>query len=541
MEKIWLKSYDEGVPFTREYPTLPLKHYFNKWVEANPDKPYLIYNDMAYSYKESNNIICRLANALIDMGVKKGDRLALMATNIPQYVLTVQTCFKSGVILVACNPLYTVPELTANFKDNGTETVVVMAQFADKAVEILKAGQTNLKRVIVVQTPGAEIAIEKVDGVLDFDEVVASGSEREVDVEVYSQDIAMLQYTGGTTGVSKGCGLTNFNLVATAHNTASWMGVAVPVEEMRTLAVLPLYHIFGYNQNINLTLMGGGTIVCCTDPSPAGVLKTIDQHEPNWAAFVPAIVVGLANNPKTPESKIRSLKGLICGGAAIPVEAKKEFEKISGAIITEGYGLSETCQVLTCTPFGINKPGSIGCPWPDVDMKIVDLETGTKEMPLGEPGEIIAKAPQVMQGGYWGRPKETAESIKDGYLYTGDIAYMDEDGFVYIIDRKKDMIICSGFNVYPRDIDEVLFAHPKVLEALTVGIPDPKRGETIKVAVAVKPGETLTEEEVIAYCREQLAPYKVPKIVEFVDEVPKTSVGKPDRKALKAAELAKMK
>ncbi|NLB88162.1 MAG: long-chain fatty acid--CoA ligase, partial [Syntrophomonadaceae bacterium] len=299
------------------------------------------------------------------------------------------------------------------------------------------------------------------------------------------------------------------------------------------------YHIYGFNTSVNINMVAGGNIIVVNDPSPNGLIHNINKHEPNFFAAVPAMIYGLNNHPDVSNSKIREIKAMICGSSPLAIEGIKRFEELSGAAITEGYGLSESSNVLTCTPLYTKRiVGSVGIPWPDVDIRIVDLENGTEDMPTGEPGELIAKGPQIMSG-YWKNPEETAIALRDGWLYTGDIATMDEDGYIFIVDRKKDMILCSGFNVFCREIDEVLYTHPKVLDACTIGIPDPKRGETPKVFVILRPGETMTEDEVKEHCRKSLAPYKVPTHVEFIEELPRTSVGKPMRNALRQQELAK--
>lgn len=306
------------------------------------------------------------------------------------------------------------------------------------------------------------------------------------------------------------------------------------MSEVKTLAAIPLYHIYGQNTNINVCLFSGGSMVLVPNPSdPMNLLEAIKKHKPAVWAAVPAMIIGINNHPETPNYDVGSIKVIVGGSAPVPVETIRKFEEISGGRIIEGYGLSETSNVLTVNPFHRRKVGSVGIPMPDTDIKIVDLETGTKEMPVGEPGELIARGPQVMKE-YWQNPEETSIAIRDGWLYTGDIAIMDEDGYFTIVDRKKDMIICSGFNVYPRDIDEVLYSHPKVLEACTIGVPDEKRGESPKAYVVLKEGETATADELIAFCREKLTAYKVPKYIEFIDSLPRTQVGKPDRKALKA-------
>lgn len=552
MEKPWLKDfeddvaqwrprweafYDEGVPKNFEYPDYPLKYWFNKWADEHPDKPYILMGDVEMSYAVANNMARRVANALLGLGVKKGDRVSIMAPNVPHYLLCLQALFKIGAIEVPTNPLYTIPELELQFKDSGTETVIVMAAFADKAIHILHDPDSPVKRVIAFQLPSGPVEVESGEGIYDFNQLVMSASDAEPDIEVVASDIARLQYTGGTTGVPKGCVLTNAMVFSQANRTATWTSGGfrlVPREEIRTLCAIPLNHIYGFNANVSICLYTGGTIVLVAQPTPDNLLEAIKRHKPNIFAAVPAMIIGLNNHPDIANSDVTSVKGIFCGSAPLAVETMKEFERLTGGRILEGYGLSETVNILTVNPvFTLRKPGSCGIVWPDTDLVVVDVETGTKVMPRGELGELIARGPQVIKE-YWQNPTETANAVRDGWFYTGDIVKIDEDGFVFIVDRKKDMIICSGFNVYPRDIDEVLYAHPKVLEACTVGVPDPKRGETAKAFVVLKPGESLTENEIIEHCRQSLAPYKVPTQVEFIDAIPRTPVGKPDRKALQA-------
>jgi long-chain acyl-CoA synthetase len=415
-----------------------------------------------------------------------------------------------------------------------------MASFADKVIQILSEGSTKVKRIIAVQMPGRRIALEGVPELLDYDQFLGEHDDHEPDIVVAPEDIAILQYTGGTTGLPKGCMLTHVNLVAMLEQTGTWCNAGCSSDQMRTLAAIPLYHVFGMNCNINLTLYSAGTMIMVAQPTPDNILEAINQHEPTIWAAVPAMIQGVMSHPDFEKSRVGKIELLLSGSAPLPVEVMKRFEEISGALIFEGYGLSETSNVLTGSPLEPYKPGSVGIPWPDVDIRIVDLETGTKEMPPGEPGEIVAKGPQIMSG-YWNNPEETAKVFKGGWLYTGDIGTMDKDGFLYILDRKKDMLLCSGFNVYPREIDEVLYTNPKIAEACVIGVPDTKRGETVKAYVALKPGERLTSQEITDYCRERLAPYKVPKVVEFIDQLPRTPVGKPDRKALRAIDEAKRK
>lgn len=541
MERSWYKYYDEGVRRSIDYPRQPMKAHFSKWVAKNPAKPYIIWGDQQLTYQEANRVACKLSSSILSLGYAKGERIALMTTNLPQYIICLQACWKLGAGIVPTNPMYTVPELTHQFGDSGTKIVFAEAQFANKVAEIIKSGKTDIEKLVVIQT-ASKIAFEAADYIYDYDELVAQGEDKEPDIAVAAEDLAMLQYTGGTTGLSKGCVLSNANLEAMACQDIEWFKPPFPSpEEMVVMAAMPLYHIYGFNTSVNMLMIGGGTIIVVNGPSPDNLLKNINEHEPNFFAAVPAMIYGLNNHPEIGKSKIKSIKGMICGSSPLAVEGLNTFEALSGAVITEGYGLSETSNVLTCTPFYTKrKIGSVGLPWPDVDIKIVDLEEGTKEMPNEEPGELIAKGPQIMSE-YWNNPEETANVLRDGWLYTGDIATIDDDGFITIVDRKKDMILCSGFNVFCREIDEVMYTHPKVLDACAIGIPDPKRGETPKIFIILKPGQTMTEDEVKEYCRKYLAPYKVPTHVEFIDELPRTSVGKPMRNALRQQEKEKNK
>jgi long-chain acyl-CoA synthetase len=335
--------------------------------------------------------------------------------------------------------------------------------------------------------------------------------------------------------------LTHRNLVRNAMQVRAWFPDVVEGGEIG-LAALPYFHVFGLTVCMNLGVLIGATQVLVPNPRDIGKLVAlIRKHRPTMFPAVPAMFNAINNYPGIEKIDVSSIKGCFSGSAPLPIEVLERFEKLTGGRITEGFGLTESSPVTHANPlFGLRKPGSIGIPLPDSDARIVDLEEGTRDMPVGEDGELILKGPQIMAG-YWKRDDETAVTVREGWLYTGDIARMDEDGYFYIVGRKKDMIIAGGYNIYPREIDEILYEHPKVLEAAAVGVPDPRRGETVKAFIVVQPGETLTEDEVIAFCRDRLAPYKVPRIVEFRDELPKSTVGKVLRRVLRDEELAKAK
>ncbi|HOW99172.1 MAG TPA: long-chain fatty acid--CoA ligase, partial [Deltaproteobacteria bacterium] len=487
------------------------------------------------------NLISRkLANSLASLGVQKGDRIALMSPNVPQYCIAFQACAKLGVIVVPVNPLAAMPEIHHYLKDSGARTMIVMSFFAKSPIEILKANDTPLKDVVVFQMQGMPVEVEKGPGIHDFNDLAGAGADSEPAVDLCPADTIILQYTGGTTGVSKGCMLSHANLVALSYQETFWSSPIIsPDEELRCLAAIPLYHIFGFNMNVNFNYVHGGSIILVPQPTTDNILAAINRHEPNFFAAVPTMIIGLNQHPDIGSSKIGAIKGMVSGSAPLPVEAMRTFEERSGAVIIEGYGMSETTNVLTCNPTRtVRKPGGVGLPFPDNDIRIVDLDTGTKDLPFGEPGEIIAKGPTIMSG-YWNNPEETANVMRDGWLHTGDIGYMDEDGHVFIVDRVKDLVLASGFNVYPREIDELMYTHPKVLQACAYGVPDPKRGETIKLALVLKPGESMTVAEARAFCKANLSAYKVPTDVVFMDELPLTAIGKANRKMLRERETGK--
>ena len=540
-QAIWSQFYDEGVQANYEYSRQPLKWWFNKWAQETPMKPYLLLGDVVLPYAYCNDVSRRFANALLDLGIQKGDRVGIMAPNVPQYVLAMNALLKIGVIEVPGNVLYTVPELTYQFNDSGTETVIVMAPFAAKAFAMQKDPSCCVKRVIVFQLPSTPIPIEPGEDIYDMDTLCKNAAATEPDVEVTADDVMRLQYTGGTTGVPKGCVVTNYM----AHTQALRMAIGatlnyqlIPQVELRVLGAIPINHVYGWNLTVNLCYYTGGSIVLVPQPTPDALLQAVVQHKPPLFVAVPAMVIGLVNHPsiKDGTADMSCLKLVMCGSAPLPVSVAREFNRLTNGGIVEGYGLSESTNIASACPLSRGKEGSIGIPWPDTDIIMVDLETGTRPVPCGEPGELIMRGPQMITE-YWRNPEETAVAIRGGWLYTGDIAKFDEEGYMYILDRKKDIIIVSGFNVSPREIDEHMFAHPKVKEACAVGLPHPEKGEYIRLFVSLKDGEEMTAEEVRAYCREGLAPYKVPSEVEFVPELLRTNVGKADRKAIRQKAL----
>ena len=545
MEKIWLKNYDYFVPESIRYPRIPLYQLLELTCVKYDENVATIFFDQKMTYGELRDQVRRLATALKGMGVKKGDRVAIMLPNSPQFIISYYGVLEAGGVIANISPLHVERELEYEFNDSGAETLIYLDLF-DERIQAVK-GKSPLKRIIAssitdyMETP-VDPNVEKAADTHYFKEVVA-GSEPEVpDVEIDPEtDLAALQYTGGTTGLPKGVMLTHRNLLANAMQCALWAKEFTEPGQDVYLDVIPFFHSYGQTVGMNNAILNAATMVLIPQFEINMLLQAIQKYKPNFFPGVPTLYVAILSHPEALDYGVDKLRLCNSGSAPIPVEVIKQFSRISGGIFCEGYGLSEASPVTHSNPImGMSKVGSIGVPFPDTEAKIVDIETGEKELGINEPGELIIRGPQVMSG-YWEKPEETAATLRDGWLYTGDIGTMDEDGYFYIVDRKKDMIIAGGFNIYPREVDEVLYEHPKVQEAVTVGIPDAYRGETVKVYIVLKPDVECTEDEIIAYCRERLAAYKSPRMVEFRPELPKTMVGKILRRELREQEIAKQK
>jgi long-chain acyl-CoA synthetase len=556
MEKPWLKSYEPQVAPTLEYPDRPLQDNLTASARKYPAATATIFMDAKLTYTQLDALVDRFAAALQGLGVKKGDRVALFAANCPQYVIGYYGALRAGAIVVAFNPLYAAPEVEHQLKDSGAETMLVMSRL----YPVLKKVRANtpLKHVIVTNIKEYfppllkllfTVAKEKHEGDRQdisgdpntywFQDLLAKAPPKPRPVEVKPGDTAVLLYTGGTTGVPKGAELSHANMMANAVMCRHWLHDSQEAKEV-VLTALPLYHSYGMTTCMNFGVYAAAAMLLVPNPRDIpGMMKMINKHHPTLFPGVPTMYVAFNNFPDITKYNVKSIRACLSGAAGLPVEVQTRFQELTGGRLVEGYGLSEASPVTHANPvFGKNKIGTIGLPWPDTEAKIVDLETGTKEMPVGESGELVIRGPQVMKG-YWNMPKETAVTLRDGWLYTGDIAVMDEEGYFKIVDRKKDMIIAGGFNIYPRDVEEVLYQHPKVKEAVVAGIPDPYRGETVKAYIVLKEGETATEEEIIEFCRDKMARYKVPTVVEFRAQLPKTMVGKILRRMLVEEEKKK--
>jgi long-chain acyl-CoA synthetase len=552
----WLAHYDKGVPQTIEYPKVPLFHFLEEAARKYPDRACTIFKGAVISYREMNAQTDHMAAALVEMGVKKGDRVGIFIPNIPQFVVAYFGILKAGGTVVAVNPTYPVDEIIMPINDANIEIMFTMSRFYDK----VKAARekSKLKRIIVTNIKESlppitrllfTLVKEKKEG--DRVDLLADGDVWMKDllakhanspkpkVDVTPDDTAIFQYSGGTTGVPKAAVAMHRNVVANTLQIKNWMTGLEEGKEV-VLMGIPLFHVYGMVAGMNFGMVVGASLVMVPNARDLkDVLVNISKYKASIFPGVPLLYNGLNNHPDVKAGKydLSSIKACISGSAPLMRETKERFEKLTGGKLFEAYGLSEAPTGTHCNPLnGENKVGSIGMPLPDVDVKIISLDDGETEMAQGEIGEIILNGPQVMKG-YHNMPTETANSLrqmKDGkiWLYTGDIARMDEDGYFYIVDRKKELIKPGGFQVWPREVEEVIMDHPKVLEVGVGGIPDPQRGETVKAWIVVKPGETVTEAEIKAFCKEHLAPYKVPTHYEFRSELPKTTVGKILRREL---------
>lgn len=543
--KPWLKHYDEGVPATIDVPDYPVHHFMTEAARNYPESDAIIFKGRRISYRQLNELTDAVAAALTASGFKKGDRAVIYMPNTPQFVIAYYGILKAGGIVVATNPLYTERELEHQLEDCGAETVFVMSLYYNQLKNVVRKGHTHVKRVIVTsikeylpthlsilfgllkeKKEGHYVVPETGD--MWFQDFLALGRRSpKPAVKVTGDDIALLQYTGGTTGLAKGAIGLHRNLVANTLALQTWIDWTPGKEGF--LAAIPYFHVYGMVTALIFAVSVAGHQIIIPNPrDQKDLLSSINKYQPAIFPGVPALYNAINNNPDVAAGKynIRSIRACISGSAPLLLETKRRFEELTGGTLVEGFGMTETFVATHANPIkGVNKEGSIGIPLPNVESRIVDVNDGVTEMPVGEEGELIIKAPTVMQG-YWNKDEETKNALRDGWLYSGDIAKMDEDGYFFITDRKKDMIIAGGYNIYPREVEEVLMMHPAVQEVSVAGVQDPRRGETVKAWIVKKEGDPTTEEEIIEWSKEHLAKYKYPRLVEFRKELPKTTVGK---------------
>jgi len=550
-DRHWYKSYVSGVPRTIDYERITVSEALTRTVSRFPNRVAFNYMGTDITYSQFEKLVNQFARALMDIGVSPGDKVAVCLPNIPQTFIANYAIFRIGAVAVQNNPLYTERELAYQLNDSDATVVITLTLLLPRIEKIM--AETKLKKIIACHIhsylpfpkkqlfPYVKKAMyRKVtadDTVLVFKDIIKKYSGESMEEKSSWKELAVLIYTGGTTGVSKGVMLSHENISINAQQFSSWFPDLKDGEE-RLLGTLPAFHSAGFTLS-NFYIQRGFAHLIIPRPEIKPLVKMIIKDKPTFLTGVPTIYVGLLNDPEFRNLDFSNVKGFFSGAAPLAADTIRDIKELIGANMGEVYGLTETSPMVTVTPWGGEvKPGTVGVPLPDTDVRIVDMDSAKKEMPVGEEGEIAIKGPQVMMG-YYNKPEETEKVLKDGWFYTGDVGKFDEDGYLSIVDRKKDLIIAGGYNIYPMEIDDILFDHPKILEACAVGVPDSYRGETVKVFIVLKDGETMTEQEVIAYCKERMAAYKVPKMVAFIDELPKSAVGKILRRTLKEMEEQK--
>jgi len=568
-------NWPEGVPNEISGYEKPLFSILDDTANDYPNQVYTIFNDATRTFAQVKDTADRIANFLASRGIQKGDRVAIFLPNLPHYPAIFFGILKAGAVCVTCNPLYTANELNYQLKDAGAKAVFCMdhPQFYPTTVEAIK--DTDIETVVICGVKSYLPPIKAfIGGLLGkipkagnyqpdhlfFDDVVTGAQPLPPEVEIDpTNDLALIIYTGGTTGVPKGAALVHTNFTSNLMALDEWGRLVHEPggkpEKFRRggyhtyLGVLPWYHSFGLTVAMLSACGNGSAIVCVPDPRAGNppfteVLKVVQKHKPTVMPAVPTIFVAFTNHALLDQFDLSSLMGCFSGGAPLPPQVCKQFEEKTGAVIFEGYGLSETTPVASANPTNTvqRKIGSIGFPVPSTDIKILDIDTATTELPQGEDGEIAIRGPQVMKC-YWNRPEETEDVFCEiegkRYFLTGDIGHIDEEGYILVTDRKKDLIIVGGFNVYPRDVEDILFQHPKVELVAVIGALDEKRGEAVKAFIQLKPGEKATEEEIFEFSKEKMAGYKRPKQVEFRESLPVSNVGKVLRRVLRDEELKK--
>lgn len=554
MAKPWLKFYDAEVPAELVIPPLTIPDLLRNAAHHYPQQTATVYLNARMTYAQLKQQTDKLAASLHDLGVRQGDRVAIMLPNCPQTIIAYYATLSLGAVTVLTNPLYVERELEYQWGNSGVKVVIGLSLFWPR-IEALQQ-KLGIKHVIIsgaqdylpfikrvlapfeLRRQGKWVEVAYTATVHSFTKLINRQKKSPPPVELNPADLACLQYTGGTTGLPKGAMLSHRNLMASLAQIRTFLLFEHGQAEDKALAFMPFFHVYGMNGLMNLGVYLAATLVLIPQPEIKTIVDAIVAERPTFFTGIPAVYAALNNYRSIDGVDLTSLKAIFSGAAPLPVEVMEKFEARTGARIAEAYGMTEASSVTHVNPLkGQRKFGSIGLPIIGTEAKVVDSEDHTKELAVGEPGELLVKGPQVMAG-YWNDPAETAHTLHEGWLSTGDIAYMDEEGYFYIVDRKKDMILSAGYNVYPREVEEVLYQHPKVLEAAVVGLPDGLRGEKITAYLVLKPGETAQAAEIRSFCRERLAPYKQPRTVIFKESLPKSLAGKVLRRQLKEEALA---
>ena len=556
--KPWLAEYPPEIPHTLSYESIPVQEYLTRAYQDYPDKIAIHFLGKDVTYRELYESSLKFASYLRTLGIHKGDRVAIMLPNCPQNVIGYYGILYAGAIVVQTNPLYTEREIAYQMKDSGAKAILSLDILFPRISKVVK--ETNLENIIITgikdylpfpknlvypfiqkKQYGFSVKVEHSGMNHLFPEVMKLGKVEKIDVPFdFEEDVAILQYTGGTTGFPKGVMLSHKNLISNASMCDAWL-YRSENGQGTILGILPFFHVYGMTTVMILSVMLGNRMVLLPKFDAESALKTIDKQKPTLFPGAPTIYIGLLNHPDIAKYDLSSIEACLSGSAPLPLEVQEKFERVTGGKLVEGYGLTESSPVTHANFVWANEriKGSVGVPWPDTDAAIFQVDS-TVPLPVGEIGEICVRGPQIMKG-YWNRPEDTENTMRDGWLLTGDLGYMDEKGYFFVVDRKKDMIIAGGYNIYPREIEEVLYEHPAVQECVAAGVPDPYRGETVKAYIVLKEGEKCTESDLNAFCREHLAAFKVPRIYEFRKELPKTAVGKILRRTLIEEEKEKNK
>lgn len=551
-ERLWHKSYPPGVRRSIDYERVTIPAALTRSAEKFPNKVALNYLGRKITFLEFDGLVNRFARALADLGVKEGDRVAIILPNIPQTFIANMAILRIGAVAAQNNPLYTGRELEHQFNNSDAGMAITLTLLLPRILDVMP--RTKIEKVIVCSIhsflpfPKKQLfpfvkremykKAEPTDEILIFEDLLKKYSDEPVEEKSKWDELAAIIYTGGTAGASKGVMLSHGNNSVSVQQFDEWFPGLKPGEGSM-VGSYPIFHSAGFSTSMNLMIWKAWENLIMIRPEPRTIIELLKKHKPMVLPGIPTIFVGLLTDPEFRKLDLSYIRAFISGGAPLAEDTLKELRDLTGATILEIYGSTETAPLIAANPFeGETKPGTVGLPAPDTDVKIVDLETGEKECPVGQAGEILVKGPQVMMG-YCKDEEETRSALMGGWYHTGDIGFFDKDGYLTLVDRKKDLIIASGYNISPVEIDNVLFDHPKILEACVIGVPDKYRGETVKAFIVVKPGETLTEEEVIDHCKENLAAYKIPKLIEFVGELPKSAVGKILRRELREMELQK--
>jgi len=551
-EKLWHKSYAPGVPKSLDYERTTISEALTRSSKNFPNHAALNFMGKKITYAELDRLVNSFARALQDLGVQEGDKVGVCLPNIPQVIIANLGIFRIGAVTVQNNPLYTERELAYQLNDSDAKIIITLTPLITKMKKIKP--ETKIEKIIgcyvntylpfpkkqlfpfVKKDMYCKVVPNK--DVKVFKDLIGHYSSAPVKECSKWDEVGALIYTGGTTGVSKGVMLSHANLSCNVQQFVAWFPDLKPGEE-KVVGNFPVFHAAGFTTLQNFIIWKAWEDILVPRPEPKINIEILKKYRPTILPGVPTIYIGLLADPDFRKLDLSFIKGFFSGAAPLAADTIRDLKDLTGAMMCEVYGITETAPLVAVTPWGgTNKPGTVGVPLSDTDIRIVGLNDPDKELPVGEVGEIAIKGPQIMMG-YYKSPEETAKVLKDGWFYSGDIGCFDEDGYLKIVDRKKDMIIAGGYNIYPVELDGVLFDHPKILEACTIGVDDGYRGETVKAFVVLKEGEILTEEDVTAYCRENLASYKVPKIIEFIDELPKSAVGKVLRRKLKEMEEAK--